>query len=275
MLRPGRQAGGNLPTSYGGSNGFGVGYGNEHAGGGSSSSAHRSAGYDPDDKYGKRPGQSVWLKLLMDKVVVLIIICILLFGTTLYYRGKESRLMKKLGVDSIHEALGRMDSVHSERDQWRKDAKRGIQDSRAMTNEDLKRKLQDGGGDTTGSEGPRRTVEHYAKRDVAWRHQVQKLQNATAKESKRAVLERYVYMRCLLVFAFVCSMYTYTTFFFVIDTVPDHTASSSLFSSRMTKIMTPAITLWPKWLPLISCPTRSICFWNKSVTNSGMKLGSI
>lgn len=188
-------------SSTGGGGGFGVGMGEaygESSYGGAADSRSSLKGKK------KRPGSSspVSLALLMDKFVIALIVALLSLGMTMYYRSQYKLVLNKFHVQSISEAVKSYERLEQEKKRFQREAISGKETDRNLkntirelekTNREL-RKQQDElkvRYEASGGMGVEES-EKLKAREGAWKKQVQLLQNATQRESKRAVMERYV-----------------------------------------------------------------------------------
>jgi hypothetical protein len=178
--------------------GFGVGMGEASYGESPFSSDDRSSLKGKKKK--KSFSSTISLKLLKDKVVIASLAAFFMFGLTIYYRSQYHHILKKLHVQTMMEAVKSYEKLELEKKKFQKEAMSAKENDRNMKNsireleqtnrelrkqqDELKIKYETAGGMEV------QKSEKLKGRDDAWRNQVYLLQNATQRESKRAVLER-------------------------------------------------------------------------------------
>jgi len=185
-----------------GSGGFGVGSGAAGGYGDSPYGASSNRSSIKGKKNKKRGYSSSFsLSFLWDKFILLIFLAIALGATTLYYRSRHNAILDKFHVQSIMDAVKSYDKMEKDKKRFQKEAASGTDQHRQFKNtirdlekqnrelkkaaQDVKVKYEASGG--MGLE----ESEKLKAREVGWRKQVQLLQNATSRESKRAVTERF------------------------------------------------------------------------------------
>lgn len=220
MLRPGR--GGSLPTNYAGSsvssttnggayggysgsheNGHGYSNGGGAAYGGYSSNAYGGYGEFKDKPVRRRSNDPVSLVLsyLKQPTVLAILVAVVFFSSTVHYRGQRNRILRVLDVRSAKDAVREVTSLKDEHERLEGEASREV--SRAEREakvqvkrlEREKRELQKDLDELRAEyESPEKRSKRvrYETRENAWKKQVELLQEATAKESRRAATEKYV-----------------------------------------------------------------------------------
>jgi hypothetical protein len=213
MLRPGKGYDNGLP-SHGGGGGGGTGYGgyNSNSGGGSSSAyggysgAQANAGYPSTSSatathlyHSKRNKQELPLVKFL-----LILVCLVLFGTTLHYRGKYNGTLSKLNVKSIDEAVRIVTNAEREKARWKRDSQQTRMDQDGYKKkleklEDENKRLQKEKDELriqydtqkTQQQQPPPNKQTLETREKAMMKQIQLLQNATQRECKRAAIEKF------------------------------------------------------------------------------------
>jgi hypothetical protein len=198
------------------------GYGNSGStsGGGAGSTSYSSsgsafgvglgeAGYDDDRVKGKKKRKgggngvvAIILSLLKDKFVIAILMTLFCVGSALYYRSQYKVILKKLHVKSISDAVKSYERMEQERRNYQKDmlstrdAERRqqsqIRELEMRNRELLKQKDEIRAQHESGSRMTKEDSDKWKEREDAWRNQVYLLQNATQRESRRAVIERFV-----------------------------------------------------------------------------------
>ena len=194
--------GGSSYSGYGSSTGGGFGVGMGEAYGGESSSYDSRSSLKGKKKRSGATSLPVSLALLMDKFVIAVVVALLLFGMTMHYRSQYKLILSKFHVQSIVEAVKSYERLEQDKKRFQREAMSGKETDRNLkntirelekTNREL-RKQQDElkvRYEASGGMGVEES-EKLKAREGAWRKQVQLLQNATQRESKRAVIERYV-----------------------------------------------------------------------------------
>ena len=200
MLRPGKSNNG-LPSHSGGGYPYNGGYNN---GGGASYggySGYPDTGYSSSSStplYSPRRSstESPFLKLLKNKWLWTLLLCVILLCSTLHFRGKYKATLKKLNVKTVDEAVRLLQDAERDKQRQRKDnqvnthaqeqykkkIEKLVDENRSLRKEkdELRIRYEGQGVD-----------KQSATREKAMQHQIQLLQNATKRESKRAVLERF------------------------------------------------------------------------------------
>ena len=138
MLRPGKNSNG-LPshggTAYDNQGGYG---GNSQYGGGSGYGGYGgyTGGYDnagyvaveasasstPSHLSRRSKHEPPYMKYLKDKWIWAIVVGFLFFSTTLYYRGKYMKGLKKLKVKSMDEAVSLLDQIEREKKRFQRES---------------------------------------------------------------------------------------------------------------------------------------------------------
>lgn len=188
-------------TSSGGGGGFGVGMGGEASYGESPYASDDRSSFKGKKKKKSSFSSTISLKLLKDKVVIASLVAFFMFGLTMYYRSQYHLILKKLHVQTMVEAVKSYEKLELEKKKFQKEAISAKENDRNMKNsirelekvnrelrkqqDELKVKYETVGGIEVQKN------EKLKGRDDAWRNQVYLLQNATQRESKRAVLERF------------------------------------------------------------------------------------
>lgn len=209
MLRPGKSSNG-LPNHSGGSYSGGgysnPGYGyngyenNQGYGGYSSGYQQQNTQYDvyaqpqqPAHSPRRSPPESPFMKLLKNKWIWTLLVCFLLLLTTLHYRSQHKATLAQLKVTSVEEAVQQFQDAERERSRWRKD-----NHVHMHAQEEYKKKIDGLKQANTRLEIEKSDFEQKynenkvsLKRQDAMEHQIELLQNATSRESRRAVLEKY------------------------------------------------------------------------------------
>ena len=137
--------------------------------------------------------ESPIMSLLKNKWIWTLLLCLILFCLSIYHRKQHKTVLSKLKVSSASEAERLFQETERERSKWRKDShvnmhaqeeyknkiERLTEENRKLSKErdDLKIKAE--------------TAKVSVKREQAMKHQIELLQNATSRESKRAVLEKF------------------------------------------------------------------------------------
>lgn len=198
-------------NSNGGSGGY-SGYGGNTGGGGfgvgSGAAAYSDSPYGSTNrssmtkgKKNKKSGAAFSpLAMLLDKFVLALLLAIVFMATTLYYRSRHQVVLEKFHVTSIMDAVQSYERLEKDKKRFQKEAGSNTDQQRNFKNtirdlekqnrelrkasEDVKMKYEASGG--LGVE----ESEKLKAREQAWKKQVQLLQNATSRESKRAVTER-------------------------------------------------------------------------------------
>jgi hypothetical protein len=123
-----------------------------------------SPGYDAPASYAKDKKLRKKHRLdLSDPWCILAIAGLLVFAWAMHGRAQRAWILKELHVQTLEEALQTF---------------RSIQEQHHMAEEDLEHQYA--------------IAERLQKRDRAWKEQAEWLQNATKKESHRAVVDKYV-----------------------------------------------------------------------------------
>jgi hypothetical protein len=191
----GAGGGGGGSTNYSTSgSSFGVGLG-------------EAAAYDDDRVKGKKKrkggGNSTLTMIiffLKDKFIIAILMALLCFGSTLYYRSQYKVILKKFHAKTISEAVKSYERMEQERRNYQKDMlstrdaerrqQNQIRELEMRNRELLKQKDEIRAQYESGSRMTKEESGKWKDREDAWRNQVYLLQNATQRESRRAVLER-------------------------------------------------------------------------------------
>jgi hypothetical protein len=216
MLRPGKGYDSGLPSHGGG--GGGTGYGGYNSGGGGSSSQSAyyggytgaqayDTGYSRPSTSSATPQNSKRNKEESPVVkYILTLVCLLFLGTTLHYRGKFNGTLHKLNVKSIDEAVRIVTNVERDKERWKRDLqlKRIDQDGykeKLDKLEDKNRILQKERDEfrikyerqphAQKDENALLDSKKLASRAKAMTKQIELLQNATQRESKRAVIDKF------------------------------------------------------------------------------------
>jgi hypothetical protein len=137
---------------------------------------------------------------------VLILFSLLFFGTTLHYRGKYSGTLSKLNVKSLDEAVLIVTNAERDKERWTKDLQRQRIDQTGYKKkldklEEENRKLQKEKDELRikyETKPPPQKLDSaaldpkkLASRANAMMKQIELLQNATQRESKRAVIDKF------------------------------------------------------------------------------------
>lgn len=191
-------------SSTGGNSGAGAGAG---FGVGMGEASFGESPYGSDDRTslkGKKRKSSlsspISLKALMDKAVMASFVAFLMLGMAMYYRSQYKTILKKLHVQTIVEAVKSYEKLELDKKRFQKEALSGKESDRSLKNsirelektnrelrkqqDEMKAKYETFGGLEINKN------DKLIKRDEAWKKQVYHLQNATQRESRRAVLER-------------------------------------------------------------------------------------
>jgi cobalamin biosynthesis Mg chelatase CobN len=189
-------------TGYGSSTGsnFGVGSGAAYP----DSSHYTSTGRSSFSIKGKKrrdPSPSISLGFLFNRFVIVCVVAAILLIATIYYRSQYTTILNKFHTQSIVDAVKNYEKLEREKQRYQQESKTGQDQQRSLKNtirelEKQNRELRkerdelqmkfDEEEDGIGAE----EADKLKEREEAWRNQVYVLQNATARESKRAVLER-------------------------------------------------------------------------------------
>jgi cyclophilin family peptidyl-prolyl cis-trans isomerase len=204
MLRAGRGGSANsgLPSyggaapSYGGYNGNGSAYGGFHGGGGGSNGSFK-------DKPRSRNGSNDPVALVLDKLkqpwMWGVLAASFFFILTMQYRSQRNAILRELNVSSTKEALQRFQDTHSQKQNFERELFSKTSETKTTAQKTAKlevelRKVQKERDELRVKfESPdrRRDEIRLAAREEAWKKQVQVLQQATSKESRRAVMEKF------------------------------------------------------------------------------------
>ena len=155
------------------------------------------------------------MKYMSDKWIWTILVCFLFFCTTLHYRGKYNNMLTKLKVESIDEAVRIVANAEREKTRWKMDSQTKLVSQEEYKKklgklEEENRKLQKEKGEFGRLQEENRelqkekdelriklesfdpkAVEKQATREKAMMRQIELLQNATQRESKRAIVEHF------------------------------------------------------------------------------------
>lgn len=223
-----RNRGGGLP-SHGGlgyDSGAGGGLGGGSYGGYGGGNGYGGGGYGGDEKYKRKRGPSILQNLtpLQITCIVLGFWAFIMTWKSWSRAGQLKTIYKKAGNSkSVKNVLAFMDSERRRAELSRREAKDAVRDnneklqSKISTLNEKVRNLQKSNDELRMKhEGPKKKEqeERMALRETAYQDQVELLLKATRKESKRSVLDKYVWFIhwkkkkgfCLLIFfAFVTS----------------------------------------------------------------------
>ena len=272
--------GGSSYSGYGnssGGGGFGVGMGEAYGGEYGTSSKGKK----------KKTANHISFRFLMDKFIITVLLALLFLGATIFYRSQYKIILEKFHVQSIMDAVKSYDKLEVEKKRYQKESLSYKESDRQLknsmrdlekTNRDLKKQQEelklkfDVGG--MGLE----ESEKLKAREEAWKKQVQLLQNATQRESKRAVMERYV----IYIYIYISSC------IFVVCTRTPHILTPPILALAQVLITYYSRSQFPthktshKWARSKSnshlwmkCPTPITSFFSKSITNCGIAPGSI
>jgi Skp family chaperone for outer membrane proteins len=125
-----------------------------------------------------------------------ILLCLILITVTMRMKSQQSRFLQEVRASSFQDVIDTIQRSNREKESLRSDL-RGMRESYYKANdgsiklEREKRKLQQE-LDKLKEERPEQKAEQerYKSREEAWKSQVQLLQKATSRESRRAVMER-------------------------------------------------------------------------------------
>jgi hypothetical protein len=209
MLRPGR---GNvhLPTTYGGGGG-GVGYGGGDSGPGyggySSSTAGNGSTYgngreksrSPRNRQGSFALDGV-RNTLRNPGLYGYLLAFFFFICMLSYRSGQNQLLNLLDSKKFKDALVEIKAAKRQKENLQNQLNNARETQKVMAKKQVEadgnnRKLQREMDELkTKHEGPERATEQLKvkTREEAWKNQVQLLQQATSRESRRAATEKYV-----------------------------------------------------------------------------------
>jgi len=215
MLRPGKSSSSNggLPNYSGGSyssggydsGGYtaynsGGGYDNQSYGGYSSGYPVNGSGYhqtssQPQSLSSPRRNapESPFLKLIKSKWFWTLLVCFLLCGSTLHYRNEHKSTLEALNVKSSEEVTRVLQDMEQQKQKWRKDNHVNMHAQQEYKKR-IETLLEDNRRVTKERDELRIKYEEQQvsqNREVAMQHQISLLQNATSRESKRAVLEKF------------------------------------------------------------------------------------
>ena len=217
MLRPGR-GGATLPTqspSSGGYNNGGFssgsgGYSNGSYGGYSSNNGAAYGGYaggsayggsssDSKDKPRRKHGTNPLLEKLKEPWVWSTIVAVLLLFSTMRYRSQTNLILRELKLKSPQQVIDTVRQLEQEkkhRDRAVLDHKSNhqtVQSQYTKLEGDYRRIQKERDELRVKYESPERVAEErrLKTREEAWQKQVVLLQQAMAKESKRAAVEKY------------------------------------------------------------------------------------
>jgi hypothetical protein len=223
MLRPGKGYDNDPPSHGGGGGGYYSGGG--HSSGGSTSMPY--GGYTGPTSYDtgyatSRPqpsrrskDESPLMKYISDKRIWAILVCFLFFCTTLHYRGKYNGMLTKLKVKSVDEAALKVANAERDKTRWKIDSQTKLVSQDEFKKklgklEEENRKLRKEKDEFGKLEEENRilqkekdelrikfesvdpqAVNKQATREKAMMRQIELLQNATQRESKRAAIEHF------------------------------------------------------------------------------------
>lgn len=199
MLRPGKH-----PSSNGYPDQAGGGYYNNdysysnynqnyqqqqqsYGGGYSSGYPQNGGGYDvysqPKEPPRRSQAESSFMSLLKNKLLWTLLLCFILFCLTLYHHKQHKTVLTKLKVSSVDEAERLFQDTERERSKWKKDSHVNMH-----AQEEYKKTI---GGLSDENRKLKEESKVSSKREEAMRYQIELLQNATSRESKRAVVEKF------------------------------------------------------------------------------------
>ena len=130
-----------------------------------------------------------------------ILVALFLFGTTLRYNLQQKRFLRKVYarsleevVDTVQRHMREKESLRSELRTLKESQKKQVKQQIEATEQKNRALLKQVDELKMKHEGPEAEAdrERADKREEAWIHQVQVLQQATSRESRRAVTEKYV-----------------------------------------------------------------------------------
>ena len=202
-----RNRGGGLP-SHGGlgyDSGAGGGLGGGSYGGYGGGNGYGGGGYGGDEKYKRKRGPSILQNLtpLQITCIVLGFWAFIMTWKSWSRAGQLKTIYKKAGNSkSVKNVLAFMDSERRRAELSRREAKDAVRDnneklqSKISTLNEKVRNLQKSNDELRMKhEGPKKKEqeERMALRETAYQDQVELLLKATRKESKRSVLDKYVW----------------------------------------------------------------------------------
>lgn len=229
MLRRAGRGGGDLPTTggsptngYGGGgsgggyygNGYGgnnSGYGgytggaNDYGAGYGGAAVHMSSDSSSSfkDKPSRRSGSGINVDWIFAKLREYwgVLLAILFFLQMMSYRSGHNQLLKTLqNAKHVKEATQTYRSLERQRDSLQKqlsisqESYKSMQQKTSSLETEKRNLAQEVAGLKSKHESPERDAEKakVKTREDAWKNQVQLLQQATSRESRRAVTEKYV-----------------------------------------------------------------------------------
>lgn len=149
------------------------------------------------------------MKYIRDKWIWAILVCFLFFCTTLHYRGKHNSTLTKLKVKSIDEAVLIVANAERDKTRWTMNSQTKLfsheeykkklgkleEENRKLRKEKDELRIKYESVDPQAVKNQQRldprAVEKQATREKAMTRQIELLQNATQRESKRAAIDRF------------------------------------------------------------------------------------
>jgi hypothetical protein len=155
-----------------------------------------SEGYKEKPRKRKQNWMIHWLGKLKEPWTWPILLNLILITVTMRIKSQQSRFLQEVRASSFQDVIDIIQRYNREKESLRSDL-RGMRESYYKANDSSnkfereKRKLQQE-LEKLKAEGPDQKVhqERLKSREDAWKKQVQLLQNATSRESRRAVMER-------------------------------------------------------------------------------------
>jgi hypothetical protein len=134
----------------------------------------------------RSPAESPIMSLLKNKWIWTLLLCFLLFCLSIYHYKQHKTVLSKLKVSSAEQAERLFQDTERERLKWKKDSHVNMH-----AQEEYKSKIA-----TLTAENEKLLLKLEnsklsAKRESAMKRQIELLQNATSRESKRAVLDKF------------------------------------------------------------------------------------
>lgn len=207
MLRPGRHSGGGgLPTShyeYGGGGQGGGEYNYQQQQYPSSSSYGGFGTSRGNATYKDKRRKNIFVEYAKDPVVLLACATALFFLLTMHYRGKLNWLLRETGETSHKSVLSLIGDLKKLNQKFEREnqalkntqaqrQKRMEQDQDRLKKENRQLQKERDELRVKYEGNPEKQIEEarLRAREDAWKKQVQLLQQATSRESRRAVLEK-------------------------------------------------------------------------------------